>query len=410
MELTQEQRDKLLELIGNYTKDELGPMVKEAVEAQLASVSDAQGSQATSIADAIKELVGAGRPAVPTDKGLMFGRLIRAFAAAKGDLDKAVSYAKKEWGESDGGEIVKALEAGDATAGGFIVPPNYSDDIIELLTPQVVVRALGARTAPMANGTLQVPKLTAGTAAGYIGETADITESQPVFGMVQLVAKKLATLVPISNDLIRFSRPSADTIVRDDVLRAMRTREDITFIRAAGTAFTPKGLRFHAVPANILTVNATVNLANVTIDLGRLVLALMEANVAMTTPGWMFAPRTWNFLMTIRDGNGNFAFRDEMLTGTLWGFPFKTTTQIPINLAVTGTDESEIYLVDFADVIIGESLNMTIDISTEASYIESGTLVSAFSRDQTLVRVIAEHDLGVRHPESIAVLSDVDWV
>jgi HK97 family phage major capsid protein len=406
MELTQEQKTQLLTLIGTFTKDELGPMVKEAVEAQLASVTDnQQASGVASIADAIKELAIGKVPPPEVDKGKMFGRICRALAATKADQEKA---AKKEWGDDD--PVIKALEAGDSVSGGFVVPPNYSEDIIELLTPMTVMRSMGARTMPLTNGTLQIPKITAGTSAEYIGESQDIDESDMEFGMLNAVAKKLAALVPLSNDLIRFSRPSADTIVRDDVLRAMRVKEDITFIRAQGTDFTPKGLRYWCPTANQLACNATVNLANVTIDLGRLVLALVNADVGMISPGWIMAPRTWNYLMTLRDGNGNFAFRDEMLQGRLWGYPFKMTTQIPINLAVTGTAESELYFVDFADVVIGEAMNLTIDVSTEASYVSGGSLVSAFSKDQTVVRVIQEHDFVVRHAASIALLKDVDWV
>lgn len=408
MELTAEQREKLLALISEYTKESLGPMVKEAVDAQLALVSEGKEHAAQSVADAIKQLVGERvAPAQPADKGLIVGRLVRCIAAGKGDLGKAVDFARKELEDEF---TAKALEAGTAPAGGFIVPPNYSTDIIELLTPQVIVRALGVRTMPLVNGTLQVPKITAGSTAEYIGESQDISESQPEFGNINMAAKKLAALVPVSNDLLRYSNPSADTIVRDDVLRAVRVKEDITFIRANGTAFTPMGLRYWAPAANVLACNATISLANTTEDLGRLLLALMNADVAMITPGWMMAPRTWNYLMTLRDANGNFAFREEMKGGTLWGFPFRMTTQIPINLAVTGTDESELYLVDFADVILGEAANLVIDVSTDAAYISGGTLVSAFSKDQTVVRVIEEHDLGVRHVESVALLKDVDWV
>jgi HK97 family phage major capsid protein len=113
--------------------------------------------------------------------------------------------------------------------------------------------------------------------------------------------------------------------------------------------------------------------------------------------------------MTIRDGNGNFAYRDEMLAGTLWGFPFGTTTAIPTNLG-GGSDESEIYFVDFADAIIGEAQTLTVDASTEASYKSGGNLVSAFSKDQTVIRAIEEHDFAMRHDASVAVLTAVKWI
>jgi len=343
-------------------------------------------------------------------KGLVVARVIRALASAKGDADRALEWAKKIWGAEDA--AVKALSAGDAAAGGFLVRPEVSSEIIELLRPASVIRRLNPTVMPMDTGSLSVSKLTGGATAGYVGENGIIATTQLATGMLNLVWKKLAAIVPISNDLLRFASPQADQTVRDDLVAAMAQREDLAFIRGDGLSATPKGLRNWTPAANQLLVNATVNLANVTVDLGRLVVQLMQSDVRMLRPGWMMSPRTWNFLMTIRDGNGNFAFRPEMLGGTLWGWPFGVTTQIPNNLAVTGTNESEIYLVDFADAVIGESSEIIIDASPNAAYVDSATsqVVAAFSQDQTVVRAIARHDFGMRHDASVAVLTDVDWV
>ena len=130
------------------------------------------------------------------------------------------------------------------------------------------------------------------------------------------------------------------------------------------------------------------------------------------------SPRTEMYLLTARDTSGVYAFRDEMVTGKLFGYPYAVTTNIPENLTVTVNstsveDTTEVYLVDFADAIIGESTQLIIDASTEASYMDmvnsTPVMYSAFSMDQTLIRVIAEHDFVMRHPESVAVLTAVKW-
>jgi len=268
---------------------------------------------------------------------------------------------------------------------------------------------MGAVTIPMATGTLNIPKLAGGGSASYIGENTDIPKTQPSFGTVQLTWKKLAAIVPISNDLLRFSSPAADMIVRDDLVAAMAQREDAAFIRDDGQNNTPKGLRSWASSVNnVIPANATASLDTVTTDLGKLVLALKQANVRFIRPGWLMSPRTEMYLLTLRDGNGNYAFRPEMLAGRLFGYPYAVTTQIPENLGGGNGNETEVYLVDFADAIIGESTQLIIDASTEASYIDNG-LKSAFSLDQTVIRVIAEHDFAMRHEESVAVLTGVTW-
>lgn len=354
------------------------------------------------------------------DKGLRVARIVRALAASKGDHEKAAFYAKKNFDDS---AVVKALETGTGTAGGFIVPEEYSAEIIELLRPQSVVRRMGAVTLPMRTGTLNIPVLAGGGQAQYIGENTNIPKTEPSFGTIQLTFKKLAALVPISNDLLRYSNPAADMIVRDDLVMAIAEREDKAFIRgekatSGSSQLTPVGLRYWAPTTHVIEANQTVSAANVAKDLGKLVLALKEANVRFIRPGWLMSPRTEMYLLTARDTSGVYAFRDEMVTGKLFGYPYAVTTNIPEDLTVTVggtsvTDTTEVYLVDFADAIIGESTQLIIDASTEASYMDvvnsTPVMYSAFSMDQTLIRVIAEHDFVMRHPESVAVLTAVKW-
>jgi HK97 family phage major capsid protein len=93
-----------------------------------------------------------------------------------------------------------------------------------------------------------------------------------------------------------------------------------------------------------------------------------------------------------------------MWEGRLWGFPFAVSTIVPTNLGAGG-NESEIYLADFADVVVGESQSLIVDSSTEASYWDGTTQQSAYSRDETVVRCILEEDIALRRPEAVAVLT-----
>ena len=196
-------------------------------------------------------------------------------------------------------------------------------------------------------------------------------------------------------------------------MTSLAQRTDQAFLRGAGTQFSPLGLRSqHTGTAfaatNVLAANATVNLVNVTNDLGRMELALMAADVPMVRPGWLMAPRTRQYLANLRDGNGNFAF-PEVVNGTLRGYPYRVTTQIPVNLG-GGTNESEIYFADFAHVVVGEHMGIEVALSTEAAYIDAGsTMRAAFSRDETVMRAIAQHDIGLRHLPALAILTAVTW-
>ncbi|MBR8135141.1 phage major capsid protein [Burkholderia cenocepacia] len=347
------------------------------------------------------------QPKAPEVKGAKMARMVRALAAARGDTQLASKLAiERGFGE----EVAMSLNTLSSSAGGVLVPENLSSEVIELLRPKSVVRKLGARTLPLPNGNLTIPRLKGGAIVGYIGADSDIPATQQQFDDLQLTAKKLAALVPIANDLIKYSgvNPNVDQLTVNDLTSAIGTREDKAFIRDDGTANTPKGLRFWALASNVLTASDGSTLQKIETDLGKAILALENADANLTQPGWIMAPRTFRFLEGLRDGNGNKVY-PELANGMLKGYPVGKTTQVPINLGETGK-ESEIYFADFGDVFIGETETLEIDYSKEATYKDAdGNMVSAFQRDQTLIRVIAKNDFGPRHVESIAVLAGVTW-
>jgi HK97 family phage major capsid protein len=396
-----------------WTKDQLDGFIKEAVGKAFAEARKESEAKAEERFNSLEtKLSGFARKAETgktVEKGMKAARFVRALAAGRGDPNRAAAFAKEYYKDEVGAEIVKGLVASVAADGGFIIPPAYSEELIELLYNQTAIRKLGATIIPMPTGSITIPKVTGGVTASYVGEVTSPNATKPTLGSISLSYKKLRVTVAISNDLLRFSSPSADSLVRNDITNQMKVKEDSTFLRGAGGVFSPKGLRYLALSGNVFAANGTVNLANVTLDLGKAILKLEENNIPFIKPGWVFAPRTRQYLVTVRDGNGNFAFRQEMLGGTLWGFPFVSTNQVPKNLG-GGTDESEVYLADFNDVLVGETSDMNIDTSQEAAYLdESGNLVSAFANDQTVLRVIARHDLGLRRDESVSVITEVKW-
>lgn len=346
-------------------------------------------------------------PRVPDVPGAKVSRMVRALASAQGNPELAAKIAiDRGFGE----DVAMSLNTLTSGAGGVLVPTNLSSEVIELMRPKAVVRRLGARALPLNNGNVTMPRLKGGAVVGYIGSDSDVPATQQQFDDLKLSAKKLAALVPISNDLLSYSgaNPNVDRIVVSDLTGALAAREDKAFIRDDGTGNTPKGLLFWALAGNKMAASDGATLQKVETDLNKLILALESVDANMTEPGWMMSPRTFRFLEGLRDGNGNKVY-PELANKQLKGYPVGVTTQIPNNLG-GGANASEIYFVDFGDCFIGEDEELMIDYSKEATYKDGdGNVISAFQRDQTLIRVISKHDFGPRHVESVAVLTGVAW-
>ncbi|MGQ2989512.1 MAG: phage major capsid protein [Brevundimonas sp.] len=346
------------------------------------------------------------RVAEKMEPGIAFARITTSLAAAGMDQRAAAAHAESIWG-SEMGQIVANMEQSTDVKGGFLVEKTYSRDFIELLRPRVVIRQLGARSVPMASGNLTMRKKTGSTQAAYVGERAPIPATNPTFGEVSMAAKKLAAIVPITNELLRHSGIGVDSLVRDDLLESVAVKEDQQFIRGAGSATSPKGLIALMLAGNKIDAQAGQALATVSDDLRRVRLKVLNANVPMSNCGWIMSPRVKTFLEELRDGNGNIVY-PSVANGVLHGYPIGMTTSVPDNLGV-GTNESEIYFGDFAQFLIGDTYNVTLAASTEASYVEDGVTRSAFQNDETLIRVIEEHDTGLRHDAAFAMLQKVTW-
>lgn len=346
------------------------------------------------------------RAAQPLEAGVAFARIVTSLAASNMDQTAAAAHAERVWG-SDMGQIVANMEQSTDVKGGFLVEKTYSRDFIDLLRPKVVVRQLGARTVPMRSGNLNMRKKTAASQASYVGERQPIPTTNPTVGEISMSAKKLAALVPITNELIRHADIGVDALVRDDLLEAVALKEDQQFIRGVGSATAPKGLSALMATGNKIPASSANTLASVTSDLGKLRLKVLNANVPMTRCGYIMSPRSMMFLEGLRDGNGNKAY-PEIAEGKLGIYPVAVTTSVPDNLNTDG-DESEIYFGDFAQFLIGDTYNVTIASSTEASYVEDGVTRSAFQNDETLIRIIEEHDTGLRYDAAFAMLTAVTW-
>ena len=397
------RKTQLKEMLGPI----VGDLVKNALNEAVSGDGDSEWAKAFRGASHARKQFIAG-PVPEEKKGIGAARFVRALAFGGGSVDKAIFFAKKVWDDDLGDQVAKALEAGTFTAGGFMVPPDFLPDIIELLRSRTVVRRAGPRILPMDSGTLTLRRQTQASTATYIGESEDIDKTQPAGGQIVMTAKKLAAIVPISNDLLTFtSSPAADEFVRDDLVQVLAIREDQAFIRDDGLENKPKGLRFWVEAGNVSVTNGETA-TNIEEDFKDMINALETNDVPLIRPVWFMNPRSKNHLVNLRDANGNLIFPEiRGASPTMYGYPVFVSTNIPVNLGA-GT-ETEIYFVDMNDAIIGEVGGLQIAVDSSASYVETGSLVSSFARDETVIRAIQRHDFAMRHDVSIGIKNEVIW-
>ena len=326
-------------------------------------------------------------------KGIGFARSIKCLAMSKGDPDRAADYARKNYGNAKLTRELKALSVTSPTAGGFLVPETYASEVIPLLTAKTIVKQLGATILPMDTGNLTIPKMTGGAMAGYVGELRPGKTTKQEFGNIRLSAKKLMTIVPISNDLLRSNSYSADQIILDDVTKNMARKQDEAALIGKGTEFQPKGLM------NISAIER-LNLGAAGLStLGTMFAAMLKKNANMDRLGWAINPFGWEKFYNVANDLGVFPLRDQMDNGKLLGYSFETSTLLP-----NGGNNIPVILGNWSDLLIGEQTQLEVQTSVDASFTDdNGNVVSSFQSDAQLLRVISLHDMAVRYTESFVI-------
>ena len=322
-----------------------------------------------------------------------------------------------EWGfESDvlrqvakkgGREYQKrTLSAGVDSAGGYIVPNEYVGEIIELLRARMVTEQMGARVLSGLSGApVELSRQTGGATFAWVGENATITASDQALGDVVLTPKQGAAMTQISNRLLRLSSPSAEAFVRDDLAKVMGLGLDLAYLQGTGGSNQPLGI---ANTPSILTTS--MNAAPSVDSLYDMVYQVELNNADNGQLGWVMHPRTWNTLRKLKGGDGHYILTTEpnpgnvvgtarpAARGTLLGYPFATSTQVPVTLGGT-SDRSRITLGNWDEAMVGLWGGLEIKASQEAG--------TSFATDQTWIRILQETDFAVRHAASFCTDSTV---
>lgn len=399
------------------TQEQLQGMIKSAVDEAVAPYKEAQRKYADKVGTETDEQTAKEKAAEKTAKdaelnakgetvepGMRLARSAKLMVLAGNDVEKALHLAQAKMYPEDKHlqASLKALALSTPGDGGFLVPEEYSQEIIPLLRNKAVVRSMGGRSLPLTNGNLNIPRMLGGASSFYQGENQDAKATQPSFGNMRLSGKKLVTMVPISNDLVRTTSSEADRMIRDDMVKSMALAEDFAALYGKGTEFSPRGIK-ETKGIEQVALKGLPDSDN----LGDFVGRMMSKNIDWNNVGWIFNGRVWNILYHLKNSLGIYLHREELNAGKFLGFPYKVSNQLPS----TGTDmKTDIFFGDFAEFIIGEEMGMEMMASREASYMENNQLVSAFSRDQTVIKLTAKHDFGVRHPEAFIIGTDVNTV
>jgi HK97 family phage major capsid protein len=386
------------------------------IDAQVDRLKAAEETQARTAAPA-------RNPLIPTDDvevrafkpfpGQALARFAMALAVSKGNIFVAQEIAKRWDNETpEVGRVLRAAVAAGTTtdpawAGPLVYYQNLISEFIEFLRPLTVLGQLtGYRTVPF---NVRIPRQTAGSTAQWVGEGLSKPVSALAFDAVTFPFAKVAVIIVITQELARFSSPSAEVLVRDDMGNAIAAALDTTFL---STAAPVAGVKPGGIGNGAATVPSSGNtLAQVTADLAAAMLHITEANIPLRNPVWIMGPQARMFIATLRDAMGNFAFPTMMNKPfSLFGIPVIETTYIvgsggpPTLSTITLLEQSELMVADDGQVMFDASQEASLQMDS-APATPPTPLVSLWQ--QNLLGLKAERFMywQMRRPQAVVEIT-----
>jgi HK97 family phage prohead protease/HK97 family phage major capsid protein len=287
--------------------------------------------------------------------GLTFVRAVKARLQANGDSYRAMEYARQYHDPNVELLIKAAVTPGNTTdpawAAALVTVSNLTNEFIELSRAATILgRVPGIRKVPF---NTSVPIVTAGGTYKWVGQGKAKPVGKMQFGSASLGMSKAAGIIVLTEELVRSSQPSAELIVRDEMIKGIAAFLDQQFTDPAVAAVADTN------PASITNGAPTAaSLDDPAKDLGIIITYFTTNNVPLENVAILMSQSNAYAMGFGRNGLG---------TPNFPGVGPKGGSANGITIVASNTVGDKVIGLAADHILLADDGAVTIDVSREAS-------------------------------------------
>lgn len=332
----------------------------------------AKATQITKTTETVvaSEMRGGNTPVIQVkpnvQKGTAFVRMCMAMAAGHGDSYLTQQYAK-QWKDSTP-EVEQMVEhmwrtkaavavgtTTDATWAGPLVVTQPLNEFLEMLRPRTLLgRIPGLRQVPF---NVSIPTQTTGGTYGWVGQNKPKPVTKADYATISVPFAKAAGIIVMSEELVTLSTPSAENLVREEMIAGMSTFLDTQFNDPAVTAVAnvnPAAITVGASTAAASGVTAAAAKA----DLAASIAVFTAAGVPLEGSVWLMNDSNAFGISMSMNALGQPLFPSMTAQGgTLFGMP----------VIVSNNVSTRVILMHAPSILFADEGGVRVDVSREAS-------------------------------------------
>lgn len=351
------------------------------------------------------------------EKGIAFARYVKCLAAGKGDITNALNRSKNFYADDRRlHHVLKAAASAGTTtdaawAGALVEYQQLTSDFIEYLRPMTIVGRFGQDGIPALHNVpfnVSINGQTSGGSASWVGEGKAKPLTSFDFSNVKFDFAKIASIAVLTEELVRLSTPSADTLVRNQLAAAVIERMDTDFV-------DPDKAKVDGVsPASITNgITSIPSTGDPEQDIEAAFAQFIAANLTPKNGVWLMSSTTALALSMMRNPLGQKMYPDmTLLGGSFSGLPTIVSEYVGNQLILVNA--SDIYLADDGQVVIDASREASLEMLTAPTGASGPTAVST-----QLVSLWQTNSIGIRaerwinwqrrRDQAVAVISGVNY-
>lgn len=350
------------------------------------------------------------------EKGIAFARFTKALAAAKGARTEALQIAKNKYPEDIKlHHVLKAaVSAGTTTdpqwAGALVEYQDFANDFVEFLRPQTIIGKFGTGNIPSLREVpfnIRVPVQTSGGSADWVGQGKPKPLTNFNFETITFGFSKVAAISVLTEELLRFSNPKADVLVRNSLAEAVIARLDADFVNPA------KGEVNGVSPGSITNGAPTIPSTGIPDDDSTAAFQVfINANLQPTGAVWLMSSSTALALSKRKNALGQKEYPEmNMFGGVFEGLPAIVSQYVGNQLVLVNAPD--VYLADEGGVAVDMSSEASLEMEsapTHDSVTPTGVeLVSMWQTNSVAIRAERWINWKRRRTAAVAVISGVNY-
>lgn len=397
--------------------------VKAAEEAEVAATGDEEETEEETTEEvdekALEAVISkkiAERIDAITDK--LAAKFLEGVTAQR---SKAIDSGKKQvtTGDDKTRNFMKALFTGDRDylktvsgltdgAGGYLIPEELRSEILRIAEGQYGLARSEMRYLPFTGpgNERRIPALATSVSVSWTDEAGSKRSTAPTFSIVTQTLKKLAAIVPMTEEIIEDSTINLTALVAELFAEAVAKEEDIQFFNGDGSPWT--GILNNG---NVNVVNTeSTDPADVTPED---LLALVDATPSGALDGAKFYMHRSVFskIRALREGaSADGAYLVQQPTASepasLWGYPIVTSDAFPL-VSETGEDQPFVLFGNLKKAaIFGDKQQLRVKMLDQATIrnVADDANINLAQQDMVAVRIVERVGYVLALPEAVTVL------